>query len=239
MRPIGLGRRNSLFTGSEGGAESWAILASLLNTAKLNGLDPQTYLCDVLERIVSGRTKNHQLHELLPGNGRRPARWPAGLPHEARASPFGHPPMTAVAMPLDKLDCWLQGRTGAAATNLPMLDGFVSAIVAGPVSIDAPEWICPLLGIDIDAFNHGGTPEFAAISAVAVRHNAIVETLSTAPKSFEPIFARKPNGDIDPRSWCQGFYAAMKLRLADWARLTNLGRQPPGPAGSNLAQLYR
>jgi hypothetical protein len=29
----------------------------VLNTAKLNGLDPQTYLCDVLERIVSGRTK--------------------------------------------------------------------------------------------------------------------------------------------------------------------------------------
>lgn len=141
----------------------------------------------------------------------------------------GHPPMTAVAMPLDKLDCWLESRTGAAAASLPMLDGFVSAIVAGPVSIDAPKWICPLLGIDIDAFNHGGTPEFAAISAVAVRHNAIVETLSTAPKSFEPIFARKPNGDIDPRSWCQGFYAAMKLRLADWARLTNLAANHQGP----------
>jgi hypothetical protein len=68
-----------------------------------------------------------------------------------------HPPMTAVAMPLDKLDLWLQGRTGAAATNLAMLDGFVSAVVAGPVSMDPPEWICPLLGIEIDAFNHGGT----------------------------------------------------------------------------------
>jgi hypothetical protein len=68
MRPIGLGRKNSLFSGSEGGAESWAILASVLNTAKLNGIDPQTYLCDVLERIVSGRTKSHQLHELLAWN---------------------------------------------------------------------------------------------------------------------------------------------------------------------------
>jgi len=61
-------RKNSLFAGSEGGAESWAILASLLNTAKLNDLDPQTYLTDVLERIVSGRTKSHQLHELLAWN---------------------------------------------------------------------------------------------------------------------------------------------------------------------------
>src|SRR5438309_674287 len=66
--------------------------------------------------------------------------------------------------------------TVAAATNRSMLDGFVTAVVAGPVSMDSPEWICPLLGIGIDAFNHGGTPEFAAISAVAVRHNAIVET---------------------------------------------------------------
>jgi transposase len=40
---------------SEGGAESWSILASLATTAKLNGVDPQTYLTDVLERIVSGR----------------------------------------------------------------------------------------------------------------------------------------------------------------------------------------
>jgi transposase len=80
MRPIALGRKNSLFSGSEGGAESWAILASLLNTAKLNGLDPQTYLCDVLERIVSGRIKNHQLHELLAWN------WKAACEATGRAA---------------------------------------------------------------------------------------------------------------------------------------------------------
>ena len=44
----------------------WAILASLFTTARLNDVDPLTWLTDVLERIVSGRTKNHQLHELLP-----------------------------------------------------------------------------------------------------------------------------------------------------------------------------
>ena len=37
----------------------------------------------------------------------------------------------------------------------------------GPVSISPLDWICPLLAIDADAFNHGGTAEFAAISAVA------------------------------------------------------------------------
>jgi transposase len=68
MRPIGLGRRNSLFAGSENGAGSWAVLASLINTALLNDIDPQAWLTDVLERIVSGRTKSHQLSELLPWN---------------------------------------------------------------------------------------------------------------------------------------------------------------------------
>ncbi len=87
--------------------------------------------------------------------------------------------------------------------------------------MDPPEWICPLLGIEIDAFNHGGTPEFEAISAVAVRHNAIVETLSNAPKTFEPIFARKPNHDVDAGPGCEGFYAAMKLRLSAWDPLRN------------------
>jgi transposase len=66
IRPISLGRKNALFAGSAGGGESWAILASVINTAKLHGLDPQTYLTDVLERIVSGQTKINAMNELLP-----------------------------------------------------------------------------------------------------------------------------------------------------------------------------
>ena len=68
MRAIAQGRHSYLFAGSERGARNWAILASLLNTARLNGVDPLTWLTDVLERIVSGRTKSHQLQELLPWN---------------------------------------------------------------------------------------------------------------------------------------------------------------------------
>ena len=68
IRPISIGKKNNLFCGDEGGGETWAILASLLNTAKLHGVDPETYLADILERMVSGATKNHQLHELLVWN---------------------------------------------------------------------------------------------------------------------------------------------------------------------------
>ncbi|WFU46123.1 IS66 family transposase (plasmid) [Bradyrhizobium sp. CB82] len=68
IKPIGLGKKNYLFAGSEGGAETWATLASLINSAKLHGIDPRHYLTDVLERIVSGRTKINQLNTLLPWN---------------------------------------------------------------------------------------------------------------------------------------------------------------------------
>jgi transposase len=66
IRPIALGRKNSLFAGSDGGARHWAIVASLVATAKLNGVEPLAWLTDVLERTVSGRTKAHELERLLP-----------------------------------------------------------------------------------------------------------------------------------------------------------------------------
>jgi uncharacterized protein len=128
------------------------------------------------------------------------------------------------AMPLQELERWLQERAERrpAATSIALLDGYVTAIVAGPVSISPLDWICPLLAVDADAFNHGGTPEFAAISAVARHHNDISKTLSTAPHRFQPMHRRKPNGDVDARPWCRGFHAAMQLRLPAWAPLLDL-----------------
>jgi transposase len=66
MRPVTLGRKNALFAGSDSGGRHWAILTTLIQTATLNDVDPQTWLTDVLERIVSGRTRQHELESLLP-----------------------------------------------------------------------------------------------------------------------------------------------------------------------------
>ena len=78
IRPISIGKKNSLFCGNEGGGETWAILASILNTAKMHGVDPETYLADILERMVSGATTNNRLHELLVWNWKA-ARETAGI----------------------------------------------------------------------------------------------------------------------------------------------------------------
>jgi transposase len=66
IRAIALGRRNALFAGSDGGAGHWAMVASLVASAKLNGVEPLAWLTDALERMVSGRTKAHELERLLP-----------------------------------------------------------------------------------------------------------------------------------------------------------------------------
>lgn len=65
IRPIALNRKNALFAGSDGGGEHWAIIASLIETCKLGAIDPQTYLADVITKIVSGHP-NSQIDDLLP-----------------------------------------------------------------------------------------------------------------------------------------------------------------------------
>jgi len=65
IRPQALTRKNALFAGSDGGAQHWACLASLIETAKLNGVDPLAYLGDVLARLAQGHPIN-RIAELLP-----------------------------------------------------------------------------------------------------------------------------------------------------------------------------
>lgn len=66
MRPIGIGRKNRLFAGSDAGGETLARAVTLIETAKLSGLDPQAWLADVLARINDHI--NPRLYELLPWN---------------------------------------------------------------------------------------------------------------------------------------------------------------------------
>jgi transposase len=65
IRPIALGRKNHLFAGSDGGGEHWAALASLIETCKMNDVDPEAYLRDVLTKIVA-RHPISRIDELLP-----------------------------------------------------------------------------------------------------------------------------------------------------------------------------
>ncbi|MDG1372113.1 MAG: transposase domain-containing protein, partial [Paracoccaceae bacterium] len=64
MRCVALGRKNYLFVGSEGGGNAAAIAYTLIKTAKLNGVDPQAWLTDVLARIADHKIT--RIDELMP-----------------------------------------------------------------------------------------------------------------------------------------------------------------------------
>ena len=66
LRAVALGRKNYLFAGSDKGGERAAVLYSLIGTAKLNGLDPESYLRDVLSRLPDHPI--NRIEELLPWN---------------------------------------------------------------------------------------------------------------------------------------------------------------------------
>jgi transposase len=74
IRPVALGRKNWLFAGSDAGGERAATILSLIETAKLNGLDPETWLRDVLARIADHPIT--RVSDLLPWNWRPHADHP-------------------------------------------------------------------------------------------------------------------------------------------------------------------
>jgi hypothetical protein len=77
LRAVALGRKNYLFAGSDAGGERAAAIYSLTETAKLNGLDPEAYLRDVLARIADHPI--NRIEELLPW------RWRDGVESRAAA----------------------------------------------------------------------------------------------------------------------------------------------------------
>ena len=65
IRPIALNRKNALFAGHEAGAENWALIASLIETCKLNQIDPFAWLSTTLTAIVLGH-KQSNIDQLMP-----------------------------------------------------------------------------------------------------------------------------------------------------------------------------
>jgi transposase len=67
IRPQTITRKNALFAGSDGGGRTWATIATLLQTAKMNDVDPLAWLTETLERIAN-RWPISQIDELMPWN---------------------------------------------------------------------------------------------------------------------------------------------------------------------------
>jgi hypothetical protein len=76
-------RKNALFAGCDHGAENWAGIASLVETCKLNGVDPQAYLTDVLTKLVNLWPAS-RIDELMPWAWARRNAAANGSPQDGR-----------------------------------------------------------------------------------------------------------------------------------------------------------
>jgi transposase len=68
---MALSRKNALFAGSDEGGENWAAIASLIETCKLNDVDAQSFLTDLLTRVVNGWPQS-RIDELMPWHSSTP-----------------------------------------------------------------------------------------------------------------------------------------------------------------------
>lgn len=147
------------------------------------------------------------------------------------AAPLGG--MSSIdGMPLsdEALEAWMAVKTnpGPLVRTMSALDGFVTAAVTGPRFPDPQHWMCLLMGLRRDVLAKGSATDHAVFASVARIHNRINETLFDRPQDYAPRFATKPSGGIDPRPWCQGFYATMNLNIKSWKRLLDLNNPNHG-----------
>ena len=122
IRPLVLGRKNWLFAGSDTGGNRAAAVASLVATARMNGLDPEAYLRDVLERIADHPVA--RVADFLPWNLRRSTAPAHGQPPPA-PSPDAYEhrqvaePLLALEMEADGPNLLgLEGRLGPDEASL-------------------------------------------------------------------------------------------------------------------------
>jgi transposase len=72
IRPVALTRKNALFAGNETGAENWAMLASLVATCKMSGVNPVDYIAATLRAILDGHPKS-DIEDLMPWRFNQPS----------------------------------------------------------------------------------------------------------------------------------------------------------------------
>jgi uncharacterized protein len=128
------------------------------------------------------------------------------------------------AMSLEELERWIdQLDPLPLIDSVSMLDGYLTAIIVGPCSIDPHEWLRHMLGPH-SGLGMEGTKQAAAIMAIVARFNAISEGSFTAPERYAPIFERTDDGTVLAGPWCMGFLAATRLRYDAWRPLRDISR---------------
>jgi uncharacterized protein len=123
-------------------------------------------------------------------------------------------------MSLEELDAFLLSeRAPDDAMVLPELDGFVTALVVGPVLIPPSEWLPHVWGEEAPVFEDEGELK-RVIGAIFGLYNHVATVLAEEPEAFEPLFFENPEtGEVFAADWAEGFLAGVALRSQAWQAL--------------------
>lgn len=148
---------------------------------------------------------------------------PRGKPQSGGMTKKSAPPQTATGMSDTELDRWLQARKAEKplAINLAMLDGYVTAMAAGPLGQDLIGALLAALGLEPADITNGETPAYAAIKTASDRFNRIASELKEG--KVKPAHRRRGNGDIWPHDWCEGFLAYVGRTRSAWDTMMTIG----------------
>ncbi len=122
---------------------------------------------------------------------------------------------------LDRIDEEVgDGGADVGILVIPELDGFLTAIVSGPVAVLPSHWLPAIWG-DFEPFWDTQEDAQAFISHLMTLHNEIATTLLDAPLAFDPIFFEGNSGDrrvVVVDDWCEGYMRGVRLTERDWRR---------------------
>jgi hypothetical protein len=175
MKSVALTRKNPLFAGRARSGETFAILASLVNTCKPNGVDPEVWLADALERIIKGAVTANRTDTLFPWHWKaerdqQPSRAACGMTDRKRHAP-------PLRLDDETFEAFMRGRRPLPAVRtMPSLDGYLTALIIGP-KFDPRQWIPLLTGAE--ALNAPmETTKHQAVETIVAKYNRISASLA-------------------------------------------------------------
>ena len=115
----------------------------------------------------------------------------------------------------DELDEVLRGVGDNDAVGMSAIDGLIAALVAGPVLVEAPDWL-PLIFAGRMPASDAGSPEQLAVNTILNRYDEVSRTLASRPKAYRPIFMHDAGRTIVDQ-WVVGFMHGISLRVQEWS----------------------
>ena len=126
---------------------------------------------------------------------------------------------------LGELNAFLtSGRIPLGFFNLSSLDGFLAAVLVGPVWVPPQIWL-PLVWNCSEPEWHDQDEAIRICGAVVNRHDEVARQLTEDPDSYAPIFRTLPDGTVTADDWARGFLDGMVLHAREWDALS---RDPVG-----------